>query len=223
MSSSTSPPPERFTARITGRHDEGGGLVTVELLPAPKAAASYTTPGQYVQVHVDDVRGYFALASEEGAGTWQLLVRENPGAASALLRAAVGSPVQVTAAMGRGFPLEEARDRRLAIAVTAGALGPALPAVARRIRDGLADRTVLFVGTHSPAGLAKVSTLEALRARGVKVHTVMSEAAGEHLSGFVQDHLHLASPEVVWVVGIPAMVDAVKAWGRERGVDVRTN
>ncbi|CAN5320439.1 hypothetical protein BH09MYX1_BH09MYX1_05010 [soil metagenome] len=217
---------ERFNARIVARRDAGGGLSWVVLLPSPKGAATYRVPGQYVEVRIDahQASGFFALAGPEGAGQWDLLLRPNGGASEALLHVPIGGHVGVSAALGAGFPFEDAFDKSLAIVVTAGALGPALPGIERRLREGLGDRTTLLVGTHSLAGVPAMSQLDALRERGAKVRIVLSnEVVLPHDRGYVQHQLDAVNPEYVFVAGLAAMVDAVKEWGHRSGVSVRSN
>lgn len=219
--------PERFPARILDRRDAGGGLSWVGLLPSPKAAATYVVPGQYVDVRLDEATGFFALAGTEGAGRWDLLLRPNGGASEALLAAALGGHALVSKALGAGFPMAEAEAKKLAIVVTAGALGPALPVAFQRVRAGVADRTTLLVGTHGVSGLPARDRLDELRAAGVGVQYVLSDDAlppgVEWRKGYVQDHLDAVAPEVVFAAGLPAMMDGVRAWGRSRTVGVHTN
>jgi NAD(P)H-flavin reductase len=214
----------RFPARVVERRDAGGGLVWVGLLPTPRAAATYVTPGQYVDVRVDEATGFFALAGVEGAGRWDLLLRPSGGASEALLAMPLGGHALVSGALGPGFPLPEAEERTLAIVVTAGALGPALPVALQRVRAGVAKATTLLVGTHALVGVPARDRLDELAAQGVTVRLVLSETPeAPHLRGYVQDHLDSIAPEIVFAAGLPAMMDGVRAWGRSRGVDVRTN
>lgn len=216
--------PERFPARLLSRRDAGGGLSWVSLLPSPKAAATYRSPGQYVDVRIGDATGFFALASREGAGQWDLLLRANPGASQALHDLPPGAHVMVSAALGAGFPLEAASERSLAIVVTAGALAPALPTLERRLREGMGERTTLLVGTHSLAGVPAMAELDDVQARGGRVKLVLSdEIAPPHAHGFVQDHLGGVRPEIIFAAGLPAMMDAVREWGKRHDVEVRTN
>ncbi len=216
--------PERFPARLLSRRDAGGGLSWVSLLPSPKAAATYRSPGQYVDVRIGDATGFFALASREGAGQWDLLLRPQPGASQALCTLPPGAHVMVSAALGAGFPFDAANERTLAIVVTAGALAPALPTLERRLREGMAERTTLLVGTHSLAGVPAMAELEEIRGRGGRVKLVLSEEiAPPHAHGFVQDLLGDVRPEIVFAAGMPAMMDAVREWGKRHDVEVKSN
>lgn len=219
--------PERFPARIAFRQAAGGGLSWVGLLPTPIAAATYVTPGQYVDVRIDDSTGFFALAGREGAGQWELLLRPNGGASEALLSVPIGGHVMVSRALGAGFPMVEARDRNLAIIVTAGALGPALPAMEHRLREGLGARTTLLVGTHAFEGLPARERLDDLAARGADVRIVLSEGSSPRsvniTSGYVQDRLDDLAPQMIFVAGFPAMIDGVRAWAAAHDVAVRSN
>src|SRR4029077_1756994 len=133
-------------ARLVERDDAGGGLVRMTLATARDITQTHESPGQYVEVRADDQTGFFVLSSEPGAGAWQLVMRAGGGASDVLLSAAAGRDLEVTRALGEGFPMIEARSRPLLIVLGGSgvAAGPSL--VRRRVLEGDALCTRVLVG-----------------------------------------------------------------------------
>jgi len=210
-------------ARLASRASVGGGL-TLVALDAPEAAtAAYTSPGQYVEVRAGDAgeTGYFVLASEPGARPWELIMRSGGGASDVLLVARVGTRVEVSSAIGAGFPMERARRAPLVVAVGGTGIAAARPLVRRRIRDGDARATTLLVGARSRSELALAEDLRGWSDAGVRVLVCLwqpedDEPADGFFRGYVQDALRTldlrgAAPPLVFAVGPAAMVGALRA------------
>jgi NAD(P)H-flavin reductase len=140
--------PGRAQAVLTARRDAGGGVSLITLTPPPELARAYRAPGQYIKVHAES-GGYFVLASEIGAPSWQLLVKNSGGAADALTRAPEGTTFEVTGPLGTGFPLERARDKPLVVAVAGSALAAARPILRERIAQRACASTSLYIGARS--------------------------------------------------------------------------
>jgi len=120
----------------------------VTLTPPAELAHAYRAPGQYIKVHAES-GGYFVLASEVGAPSWELLVRNSGGAADALTRAPEGTVFDVTGPLGAGFPLERARDKPLVVAVVGSALAVARPILRERIAQDACASTSIYIGARS--------------------------------------------------------------------------
>jgi NAD(P)H-flavin reductase len=120
----------------------------ITLTPPPELARAYRAPGQYIKVHAES-GGYFVLASEIGATSWQLLVRSSGGAADALTRAPEGTTFEVTGPLGTGFPLERAQDKPLVVAVAGSALAVARPIMRARIAQRACASTSVYIGARS--------------------------------------------------------------------------
>src|SRR5262245_42881125 len=123
-------------AILAARRDAGAELLLVGLDVDAELAHAYTAPGQYVQINTERGNGYFVLAGDLGAPRWELLVRNAGGAADALTSLVLGSAVDVSAPLGKGFPLESARGRPLIVAVVGTAMAVARPVMRRRIAEG---------------------------------------------------------------------------------------
>lgn len=167
-------------AILSERHDAGGELLLVSLHVSADVARAYTTPGQYIEVKTGSGRGYFVLASEVGTTPWQVLVKNSGDAADALFTLPLGTAVDIVGPLGAGFSAPRMDSRHVAIAVVGSALGVARPVLGRRIREGAAARTHLFLGIRAPTDMPIASEVEAWTAAGAHVVLCLSRSELEH-------------------------------------------
>ncbi len=216
-------------ARLASRSDAGGGMTLVILEPEPGVAPSYTSPGQYVEVRARGATGYFVLAGVPGELPWELVMRAGGGVSDVLLAAPPGLDVEVTAAIGDGFPMDEARGHLLVVALSGTGVAAAPPLVRRRIGDGDAALTQVWLGVRTQAELPLLADIEAWRAAGVPVVVCLSQPGdapvGELFSrGYVQDVMAARIPSGslaearVFAVGVASMVDALRALAPRLGL-----
>jgi NAD(P)H-flavin reductase len=213
-------------AVLSGRRDAGGGLLLIGLDVDSALARAYAAPGQYIELQTPRGKGFFVLAGELGAPTWELLVRNAGDAADVLVNAPVGTSFEVTPPLGDGFPAERATGRQLVVAVVGSALAVARPLVARRSREGAAARTHVYIGARSAADVPLPEEVEGWAQAGVEVVLCLSREELEHdrtklpfarrAAGYVQDvvardvaggRLHGA---LVFAAGPAAMLEAVR-------------
>jgi NAD(P)H-flavin reductase len=219
------------SAILSARHDAGGGLLLVSLDVSADVARAYATPGQYIEVRTESGKGYFVLASEVGATPWQLLVKNAGGAADALTTLPLGTTFEIAGPLGAGFSAPRMESRHVAVAVVGSALGVARPVLARRIREGAAASTHLFLGVRAPTDVPIAREVDAWSAEGVHVVLCLSRGELEHrpevvplarrAAGYVQHALSraLAAGEVphgtlVIAAGPDAMLAEMRALGR---------
>jgi NAD(P)H-flavin reductase len=162
-------------ATLVARSDAGGGLSLLTLELRPDVASTYAAPGQYVEVRAGGETGYFVLANEPGAPAWELIMRAGGGASDLLLAMAPGTPVEVTRAIGDGFPMGPARGNPLLIALSGTGVAAARPLVRRRIADGDAALTRLLVGIRTRVELPLERDLGGWAAAGVGVLVCLSQ------------------------------------------------
>lgn len=237
-------------AKLAGRTDAGGGFFDLHLEIPEGVAGTFGVPGQYVHVRAAGEGGYFALTGNPGEGSWGLLTRDGGGASQHLVTLPLGALVEVTDALGAGFPCDGARGVGLAVLVTGSGIAAARPVVRRRIAEGDGPRTHLFVGVRSAADLPWRGELEAYAHAGVEVTVALSrEVRGARdgpespspepspglrfTSGYVQDALRHAeatrSPGArrqVFAVGVAPMVESLRALAPHLGLtaaDIQTN
>jgi NAD(P)H-flavin reductase len=168
------------SAVLSARHDAGGGLLLVSLELAPEIAGAYTAPGQYVEVKTASGNGYFVVASDVGVVRWQLLVKNAGGASEVLATTPLGTVLELDGPLGAGFSVERMTDRHVVVAVVGSALGVARPVLHRRIGDGVARATHLFLGLRSLADLPMAGEIEAWVREGVLVVLCLSRSELHH-------------------------------------------
>lgn len=174
------------SAVLAARRDAGGGLLLVGIDVDASLARAYAAPGQYIELRTPRGNGYFVLAGALGVSPWELLVRNAGDAADVLVSSPLGTPLDVSAPLGDGFPADRATGRQLVIAVVGSALSVARPLVGRRIDEHAANRTHVYVGARSAAEVPLPEEVEAWAAAGVEVVLCLSRAELEH------DRAHLA-------------------------------
>ncbi len=239
-------------AQLVRRDDVGGGLSRVLVRVEPHLAATHRTAGQYVEMRIAGETGFFVLASEPGDAPWTLIMRPGGGASDVVLAAPQGSPLELTGALGAGFPVDAVAGRPLVLALNGTGVAAAPPLVARRLRDGDARSTALFLGIRSREELPLEAELLGWQAQGVRIVVCLSQAtpgvssappvadrvppggAGslEYSNGYVQDVLgaHLVAESLsggrIFAVGSTAMLEALTERAPSLGLrpeDVVTN
>ncbi len=191
--------------------------------------STYRSPGQYVEVRVGGETGFFVLANEPGAPTWDVILRSGGGASDVLLTLDPGALLEVTDAIGGGFPMHEAHGQPLLVALGGSGIAAGRPIVARRIADADAGRTHVLVGIRTGAELPMRADLEAWIRAGVDLLVCLSKHDGSiegipYQYGYVQDVLRARvtkplPPECrIFVVGTASMVDAIKRLALELGI-----
>jgi NAD(P)H-flavin reductase len=232
-----------YPARLLGREDAGGGLAQVVIETTADTAMTYTSPGQYVEVRAEQQSGFFVLSNEPGGAAWELVMRSGSGASDVLLNLAPGASFEVTGAIGAGFPMVQAHGHPLIVALGGTGIAAGRPIVRRRVAEGDAARTQVFVGVRARNELPMRGELEGWMREGVEVLVCLSKPDGSiegvrHAHGYVQDVLrsragaqaHVPSPLLlgghIFAVGPASMVEALRALAPELGIaleDVHTN
>lgn len=213
---------------LTARRDAGAGLYLVTLTPASGQAAEYKTPGQFIEVRTDSGSGYFVLAGELAAPSWEILVRNNGEASTDLTSAPEGTSVGVRGPLGSGFPLDRAHGKALVVAVAGSALAVVRPIMRERIAHKEASLTSVYVGVRSAREIALRDDVAGWAHAGARLvlcvsrpsdddPSILSEAArGE---GYVQRVIEadLAGGKVAcdlaFAAGPAGMLEQMKALG----------
>lgn len=223
-------PPVLFcAARLVAHEDAGGGLTRTILEVGPEVAATYSSPGQYVDVRADGQTGFFVLASEPGAASWELVMRAGGGASDVLVTAPDGFPIEVTHALGEGFPMTLVAGEPLVVALSGTGIAAGPPIVSYRMRGGDGPRTHVFVGIRTRTELALRSEVEAWISSGIDVTVCLSNDDDRILgipcaTGRVQDVLAARAragtfaPSRVFAVGAASMVEALRQRAPELGI-----
>ena len=101
-------PTEWLTGRLVARRPESWPGEVLFIETTPDAAAAHVKPGQYCQLRVDGIAGYFALAGPPGVGPLEFYIQRGGAAADALLRAPLGASIELTLPAGPGYGVDEA-------------------------------------------------------------------------------------------------------------------
>jgi NAD(P)H-flavin reductase len=229
--------PVFYPAHLVAQHDAGGGLREVAVATPPDIVPTHTSPGQYVEVRTGSQAGFFVLASDPGAVVWELVMRAGGGAADILLAKAPGAELELTPALGPGFPMDAARGRPLVVALGGTGVAAGRPILRRRIADGDAERTAVFVGIRTRGELPMRDALDGWRAAGVDLAVCLSQDPGAlegmpHAHGYIQDVLRSASRTHGWsrrfpslateghifAVGMASLVEGLKAIAPDLGI-----
>ncbi len=224
-------------AILTKRYGAGRGLSLVTLEPPEELRRLYEVPGQYIEIQAS-TRGYFVLAGEVGAPSWQLLVRSQGGVSEELTEAHEGTAFEVSAPLGKGFPSANRHGQALILAVVGSALGAARPILRERLarRDGALPR--LYLGVRSLSEIPLSDEINAWVRDGVRVVLCLSQEFGEPVMpdamrlehGYVQDVIARdfrngrLGGACIFAAGPAGMMDALRALASDgSGVDVHTN
>ncbi len=172
-------------------------------------------------------------------------MRAGGGASDVVLAIPVGSALELTGALGEGFPVELAAGHPLLVALNGTGVAVAPPLLRRRVRDGDGAITRVFLGVRTREELPLEPEMRAWRASGVDVVVCLSqptqnaaptstpedvERPGEvtFARGYVQDVVRdCAGPGSlsggrIFAVGSSSMIEALRARASELGLDPRT-
>jgi sulfhydrogenase subunit gamma (sulfur reductase) len=226
--------PALHEATLFSRADAGGGLVRVSVAPPASLATTFECPGQYVLLRVAGKSSYYVLSNDVGDTKWELLVRPVGEVAISALDVPLGDAVEVSAALGSGFPMEDARGRALLIVVTGSGIAAARPVVRARLREHEALTTELLVGVRTRSEIPLLDELKEWSRARIRVTVCLSreEVGGidGYAAGYVQDVARATSSpspgRMIFAAGVKGMVHAIRSLARELGSlesDVRTN
>ncbi|MDF2697319.1 MAG: Heterodisulfide reductase, cytochrome reductase subunit [Labilithrix sp.] len=232
------PSPSSFPAVLTERRDSGAGLSLVTLTPEHERALAYRAPGQYIEVRAAS-NGYFVLAGEIGAPSWELLVRTNGGASDALTTAPEGTVFDVVGPLGKGFPLERTHGRALVVAVAGSALAVTRPILRDRIARREGPLTSVYIGARTAADVALSREVAGWVHAGARVVVCLSRpdiddaailAEARRATGYVQSVLRddvaegLIAEGLVFAAGPKGMMDELRDLSsRAPALEVITN
>jgi NAD(P)H-flavin reductase len=214
-------------ARLIARDDAGGGLLRMTIGVDREVATSYASPGQYVEVCIENATGFFVLANEPGAHAWELVMRPGGGASDVLFVSPIDALLEVTSAMGVGFPLSEARGKSLVIALGGTGIAAGRPLLARRVSEGDAADTHVFIGVRTRAEFGLRTDVQAWGAAGARVLVCLSHDEGPidgipWAGGYVQDVLRARVASVsgsrIFAVGADSMLYALRNLAPQLGI-----
>ena len=204
-----------YVAHVMARRDVGGGMTLFAIEVPGALRESHVRPGQYAYFTLIGEAGYFVLGNREQHSPWEIFLRRGGAAADLLIAAPAGIEVGATKALGKGYPVEDARGQDALVVVTAGAIAAARSVVARRIADGDGPKTRVVIGARTIDTIPIEDELDVMRSSGVRVRIVLSGATApdSYDRGYVQHVLEREWTERPWVfvAGSNDMVAGVRA------------
>ena len=170
-------------------------------------------------------------------------MRPGGGASDVVLTLPEGSSIELTGALGEGFPVDEARGLPLLVVLNGTGIAAGPPVVRRRIHDGDAARTRVFVGIRDRGEVPIEAELVDWVGAGVEVTVCLSQDSRDDAitvapsglrfaRGYVQDVVGAevlpgsASGGFVFAVGTSSMIDALRSLAPALGLGperIRTN
>jgi NAD(P)H-flavin reductase len=219
-----------YPGHLVAREDAGGGLTRITLEARPDDIATYRSPGQYVEIRANGQTGFFVLAGDPGARAWDLVMRSGGGVSDVLLALTPVASLEVTHAIGTGFPLEDAHGHPLIVALGGTGIAAGSPIVKRRIAEDDAYRTKVFVGIKTRGELPNRADFEAWMRAGVDVYVCLSQDDGViegigYAHGYVQDVIRARASVLrlsggrIFAVGLTSMIEALRALAPQLGID----
>jgi NAD(P)H-flavin reductase len=185
---------------------------------------AYIRPGQYVELALDGETAFYAMSRgpTRSRGELELLVRTSgDGFGAALAALPVGTALDVSMPVGAGFPVEDVRERPVILVGVGTGIAPL-----RALLHELDAPSRLYYGHRAEADFAYGRELDEMS----EVIRVVSNPAPDWrgLVGRVQDALRDRPPPrlagaVAFVCGPEEMVDEVRAWFTDRGVEAYVN
>lgn len=180
-------------ATLTQNDVVGPGLHRLTLEVPLTVAAGFHTAGQYHRVRAPSgLDASFAIASPPGAAAFEYLLRQSSGVAGELVALSPGAQVEVSVAMGPGFPVPRAKGKNLLVIGTGTGFAP-LRSVLLAIAANRSDFGEVHgaYGVLTPAHLAFGPELAAWERAGLHiVPTVTTTGPGwTGAVGQVQDLL----------------------------------
>ena len=212
-------------ARVAEVSDAGQGLIHLTLEMPPEVEASFTLPGQYLELSLDGhgPRPYAVASAPQTGNRFEFLVRRGFPLADSIAGLPPGSQVLVSRAIGPGFPMDAVKGKDLLLVATGTGAAP-MRSVIHAIgahRDEFGAVTFYFGGRHGK-DFAFEKDWPRWDSNRVKLVRTVSETDAQWpgLRGFVQDHFEPMrwQDAAAFVVGSNPMVQAVTAELVKRGM-----
>lgn len=215
------PDPVFHPVTLARRWDEAEELFGIQVdLAGTDLAGSFQNPGQYVQLRLPSgLVGFFAIASRPGTGDhFEFLVKSGGEIPDELLALPPGSRLELTAAMGQGYPIQHHRGKDVLLFAVGSGISP-IRSLIWYLAAHRADYAgvTLFFGARTPKHFAYQDEVAAWQAEGVQVIRVVSREddgtdAG-YVHGYVQNavkvHPIVPANTVAFVCGMKPMVEGV--------------
>ncbi|KAL8137550.1 hypothetical protein V2J09_003551 [Rumex salicifolius] len=173
--------------------------ITIDVSSAPDLAATYTRPGQYLQLRIPDAEkpSFLAIASPPShavvKGQFEFLVKSVAGSTAELLCGLrKGDVVELSAVMGNGFDIDRISPPEEYNTVLIFATGSGISPIRSLIESGFGAEkrsdVRLFYGARNLQRMAYQERFKVWESSGVKIVPVLSQPEGNWTgeTGYVQ-------------------------------------
>lgn len=161
--------------------------IVIDVSESPEVAGSYTKPGQYLQLRLQDNNAkpsFLAIASPPSLaaskGVFEFLVKSVAGSTAELLcELKKGDVVELTSAMGKGFDIDQISPAKDYQTVLLFATGSGISPLRALIEDGFGaierSDVRLYFGARNLNRMAYQERFKNWRAGGVDIVPVLSQ------------------------------------------------
>ena len=206
------------TLVITRVRDQAPSIRSFDLRQENSLSIHYL-PGQVAILRAgDELPGYFAFASAPDDPDVEFLVKQKVGVSNVIFDLNVGDQIELVDIAGRGFPLDQQKNRDLVFVAMGTGVAPLRSALRHvfKKKDEFGQLIVLY-GARTPEDFCYRSEIEQWANSGVELRQVISRPDGHDWSGptgYVQsllDHVlpDLRSP-VALICGSLEMIDQTR-------------
>ena len=176
-------------------------------------------PGQVAILRAgDELPGYFAFASAPSDPDLEFLVKQKIGVSNVIFDLNVGDQIELVDVTGRGFPLDQQKNRDLIFVAMGTGVAP-LRSALRHVLKNKSDfgQLIVLYGARTPDDFCYRSEIDQWANSGVELRQVISRPDGHDWSGptgYVQSLLDHVLPDlhspVALICGSLEMIDQTR-------------
>ena len=219
------------SATIDAMWDEGASYLGLRLAVPEPLAETFTAPGQYVTLRLDDLEPRFLVIANgpsRANGAWEFLVDEATDLGQAIAGLKPGDSVSVSRAEGPGYPMQRAKGADVHCFVTGSGVASIRPAMHLwEDRPELAPRSVtIYYGESASHDFAFDREFDEWKGAGATIYLCAADLAdADDGHRYVQHAFEAHDPDlddvVVFLSGAPVMKRAVADLLLRRGVPIQ--
>jgi NAD(P)H-flavin reductase len=206
------------TLIITGVRDQARRIRSFDLRPEKPKPIKYLAGQVAILRTGDELPGYFAFASAPEDPDVEFLVKQKVGVSNVIFDLNVGDQIELVDIAGRGFPLDQQKQRDLVFVAMGTGVAP-LRSALRHVLQNKHDfgELIVLYGARTPDDFCYRGEIDDWAKAGVQLRQVISRPDGHDWSGptgYVQSLLDHVLPElrspVALISGSLEMIDQTR-------------
>jgi len=206
------------TLIITGVRDQARRIRSFDLRPEKPKPIKYLAGQVAILRAGDELPGYFAFASAPEDPDVEFLVKQKVGVSNVIFDLNVGDQIELVDIAGRGFPLDQQKQRDLVFVAMGTGVAP-LRSALRHVLQNKHDfgELIVLYGARTPDDFCYRGEIDDWAKAGVQLRQVISRPDGHDWSGptgYVQSLLDHVLPElrspVALISGSLEMIDQTR-------------